>query len=86
VRQIIAAVLPSEYPMNCRIGRCDDIVIKWSWRMQHDELSDRFHEALAKAFAARTLQVRLAYFDLADFYRGKLENDFTRDPRTTGAA
>ncbi len=54
--------------------------------MQHDELSDRFHEALAKAFAARTLQVRLAYFDLADFYRGKLENDFTRDPRTTGAA
>ena len=35
-------------------------------------LSDCFHEVLAKAFAAHASRVRLAYFDLADFYRAKL--------------
>ena len=48
--------------------------------MSRDELSDRFHEALAKAFAANTLQVRLAYFDLADFYREKLGRRFHPQP------
>jgi hypothetical protein len=32
----------------------------------------RFHEALAKAFAANAPSVRAAYFDLASFYHGKL--------------
>lgn len=33
------------------------------------------HEALAKAFAARTPNVRSAYFDLASFYHEKLGSD-----------
>lgn len=32
----------------------------------------RFHEALAKAFAARSANVRSAYFDLASFYHERL--------------
>ena len=32
----------------------------------------RYHEALGKAFAARADNVRGAYFDLACFYREKL--------------
>jgi hypothetical protein len=42
--------------------------------MSNLELS--FHEALAKAFAAHAPEVRLAYFDLASFYREKLGRRF----------
>lgn len=48
--------------------------------MDRKYLSDCFHEALAKAFAAHAPQVRLAYFDLADFYRAKLGRRFQPQP------
>jgi hypothetical protein len=35
---------------------------------------DRFHEALQRAFAATNPAVRIAYFELAEFYSEKLGN------------
>ena len=42
--------------------------------MEQIDYDRRFHEALSKAFAARSSSVRAAYFDLAAFYREKLGN------------
>jgi len=39
-----------------------------------------FHEAMAKAFSARSPEARLAYLDLADFYRRKLNGEVQMQP------
>ena len=44
------------------------------------EMSNAFHVAMAKAFAARAPKVRLAYFDLANFYRDQLGRRFRTQP------
>lgn len=43
--------------------------------MDQELYRQRLHEALAKAFAARTPNVRGAYFDLASFYHEKLGSE-----------
>lgn len=40
--------------------------------MENVDYSQRFNAAMAKAFAASDCQVQLAYFDLGNFYHGKL--------------
>lgn len=42
--------------------------------MGKNDYARRFHAAMAKAFDASDARVRLAYFDLAVFYHGKLRD------------
>lgn len=44
------------------------------------EMSHAFQMAMMKAFAARAPEVRLAYFDLANFYRERLGREFQSQP------
>jgi hypothetical protein len=44
----------------------------------------RFHQALAKAFAAQSIEVRTAYFDLASYYRDKIEGPCDSYPISGG--
>jgi hypothetical protein len=44
----------------------------------------RFQQALSKAFAAQSVDVRNAYFDLASYYRDKLEAPFEAYPLSGG--
>jgi hypothetical protein len=44
------------------------------------EISNRFHDALSRAFASHSPEARLAYFDLADFYREQLGRRFQAQP------
>lgn len=41
--------------------------------MEQPDYGCRFHAALAKAFASPDMAVRMAYFDLAEFYRHKID-------------
>ena len=48
--------------------------------MAPPQYCNRFHEAIAKACAARSPEARLAYLDLADFYREKLKGRVQLQP------
>jgi hypothetical protein len=48
--------------------------------METFDYRDRFHEALQQAFAARDPAVRVAYFELASFYREKIGGSLTPQP------
>ena len=48
--------------------------------MYQNDYQLRFHEALSKAFAARSSSVREAYFELATFYHEKLGGDLRLMP------
>jgi len=42
--------------------------------MEQVDYRARFHQALSKAFAAQSAEARAAYFDLASYYREKLDD------------
>ena len=48
--------------------------------MNHLELSNAFQDALTKAFATCSPQARLAYFDLAQFYRKEMGRQLRHSP------
>jgi hypothetical protein len=48
--------------------------------MAPNEYCSCFHEAMAKAFGARSPATRLAYLDLADFYRARLNGRVQLQP------
>jgi hypothetical protein len=52
--------------------------------MDEIDYRGRFQQALSKAFAAQSVDVRNAYFDLASYYRDKLEAPFEAYPLPGG--
>jgi hypothetical protein len=51
--------------------------------MTPEDYSNHFHAALAKAFAADAPSVRIAWFELADFYQRQLDRAIQMQPSTS---